>query len=537
MTTDPFTDEPPAEKHRPTDEQMAAIDLFLAGENMVIDAGAGTGKTSTLVFLAGTTRAHGRYIAFNKSIVSEAKGKFPQRCSPSTAHSLAFQAVGKHYQGRLNGARLRSNEIAAHLGIDPIVIRRHGQPKHLASGWLAGHVVRALTMFCQSTDDQPDASHFPYAAGLDDPPADAHAPRPVENNLLVARELEHAVRKAWNDVVRRDGVLPFKHEHYLKIWGLSHPRITADYILFDEAQDANPVMAQIIAEQAHAQRVYVGDENQAIYGFTGAVDAMAGFDPSNRRSLTRSFRFGPAIAERANQVLAVLDTTMRIVGFDQIASTIGPLDEGVMPDAVLTRTNAKALEVVLGAQRDNTPVHLVGGGEEIARFARAARDLMAGQRTGHPDLSCFDNWPEVVEYVGNDPQGGELALMVRLVDEFGPERMLAAVDGTTPEGPGVLTVSTAHKAKGREWPVVQIAADFVDVDPDTDELRLRYVAFTRAREHLDDSVFDAEATPPPAAEADPEDEGDVRMHDLLDGMHPQDIESGYNPPGTPAWRS
>jgi superfamily I DNA/RNA helicase len=63
-----------------------------------------------------------------------------------------------------------------------------------------------------------------------------------------------------------------------------------------------------------------------------------------------------------------------------------------------------------------------------------------------------------------------------------------------------VTVSTAYKAKGREWPRVQIAADFLP-PKDTDELgpdgsplpgtvdsaeaRLAYVAVTRARHHLD----------------------------------------------------
>ena len=63
-----------------------------------------------------------------------------------------------------------------------------------------------------------------------------------------------------------------------------------------------------------------------------------------------------------------------------------------------------------------------------------------------------------------------------------------------------MTVSTAHKAKGREWPTVQIANDFPppkDTDQHDDQgrpipepvndtdARLAYVAVTRARQHLD----------------------------------------------------
>jgi hypothetical protein len=63
-----------------------------------------------------------------------------------------------------------------------------------------------------------------------------------------------------------------------------------------------------------------------------------------------------------------------------------------------------------------------------------------------------------------------------------------------------VTVSTAHTAKGREWPTVQIADDFPppkDTDQHDDQgrpipepvndtdARLAYVAVTRARQHLD----------------------------------------------------
>ena len=45
-------------------------------------------------------------------------------------------------------------------------------------------------------------------------------------------------------------------------------------MLFDEAQDANPVIAAIVAAQEHAQLVYVGDSQQQIYEFTGARNAI-----------------------------------------------------------------------------------------------------------------------------------------------------------------------------------------------------------------------------------------------------------------------
>ena len=40
---------------RPTEEQQAALAAFATGDDLVIVAGAGTGKTSTLRMLAGST--------------------------------------------------------------------------------------------------------------------------------------------------------------------------------------------------------------------------------------------------------------------------------------------------------------------------------------------------------------------------------------------------------------------------------------------------------------------------------------------------
>lgn len=245
----------------------------------------------------------------------------------------------------------------------------------------------------------------------------------------------------------------------------------------------------VVSIEVADHHTYYADGLLTHNSWRGAVDAMQRFSPDHRRSLTRTWRFGPAIADRANGVLAKLHSPLRLTTDPAISSSVGPLGEGEEPDAVLCRTNAAAIETVLSAQQRGQPVHLVGGGTQVASFARAAIDVKAGRWTAHPELACFDSWGAVQDYVEHDPSGSDLALMVRLVEDFGPECILEAVDGTTPERPGVLTVGTAHATKGREWPVVRLNGDLAGVEETPDELRLRYVAITRAREHLDDSVL------------------------------------------------
>ena len=59
------------------------------------------------------------------------------------------------------------------------------------------------------------------------------------------------------------------HDGYLKLWALGRPKLAADFVLLDEAQDSNPVMLDVLSRQA-AQVVYVGDRHQQIYQWRGA---------------------------------------------------------------------------------------------------------------------------------------------------------------------------------------------------------------------------------------------------------------------------
>lgn len=471
-----------APKLTPTAEQVAALALFGRGESMVIQAGAGTGKTSTLKLLAESTTRHGQYLSFSRAIVDESAAKFPANVACNTAHSLAMRAIGKNYAKRMKAPRQTWTQIARTLNVQPITVNVAGTGhRTLAATFLANRVTQAVAQFCHSADNEPTRRHFPYIEGIDLP--DENGRRTFANNDEVVTALMPAVQRAWSDLNGTEGALRFGHDHYLKIWQLSGPKIAADFILFDEAQDANPVMAAIVAAQTHAQIVYVGDSQQAIYEFTGAVNALEAIDNDHRVFLTQSFRFGPAIAEVANDVLAKLAADLRLVGTATIPSTVGLVDR---EDAVLCRTNAHAVETVLAFQEVGRRPFLVGGGKEIVAFAKAARDLQGAGHTAHPELACFDSWDAVVAYT-EDEGGDDLKLNVRLITKFGIETILSALDQMPAEGNADVVVSTAHKAKGREWDRVRIGSDFPTEEDKLgpSELRLIYVAVTRAKLALD----------------------------------------------------
>jgi hypothetical protein len=469
----------------PTEEQAAAIEAFATGGQVILEAGAGSGKTTTLKMLAAEKpRERGIYFAFNKAVAVEAKASFPRNVQCATAHSFAFRSVGRQFVHRLNGPRIAGRETARILGAN--------EPFHIADGmmlapqqvaWIA---METVTRYCYSADEQIALRHLPAVTGIDSD----------DLRRELAKVVLPLARRAWTDLSSVDGRLKFAHDHYLKLWQLSGPRLDADFVLLDEAQDCNPVVADVFNRQTGAQRVLVGDSNQSIYAWRGAVDAMATFAADHHLYLSQSFRFGHAIAGEANKWLELLGATLRIRGTDRIPSRIEPVGQA---DAVLCRTNAAAVAALLDHHARAIPVAIVGGGGDVRRLAEAAITLKASAGTHHPELCAFQTWGQVQDYVENDHGGSDLAVFVRLIDTHGADTVIAAVDRAVDERKAKVTVSTAHKAKGREWVTVQIAGDFQrtkatsDGRDDSEALKppsrpdqmLAYVAVTRARSVLD----------------------------------------------------
>jgi hypothetical protein len=514
-----------SERLTPTDEQYRAIELFLTGVDLVIEAGAGAAKTSTLVMCAEAAPGRiGQYVAFNKALVTEAGEKFPSSCATNTVHSLAYRAIvsrDRRFRQRLDSARrMRGSEIARILRVDRFQVTYGEQTKTIAYDRVASLAMRAVENFCQSADPEPTRRHVPYVDGIDLPAADGR--RTYANNDLLAAYLEPFLRMAWRDLQSPTGSLPFKPSHYLKMWERSGPVILADFILFDEAQDASPVMLSIIEQQERVQKVVVGDSAQAIYGFTGAVNAIERWKAMDvsASQLSQSFRFGPAVADVANGLLVRLGADLRLRGTDTIPSVVGPHPS---PDVVLCRTNATAVRTCLVALGEGRRPALVGGAKDVIMFAEAARDLQNGKHTNHPDLACFDTWQAVEQYVAQDEQGSDLRLMVKLVAEFGVDRIIDSLSGTVREEEADLIVSTAHKSKGREWAVVQLANDFFA--PETgecaaDELRLLYVAVTRAKLHLDVTLCPQALDVPGAEDAAPAEDAADLDEDTIEETSP-----------------
>ena len=488
----------------PTPEQQAAIDLVSGADNtesVAVRALAGTGKTTTLRMIAeANPEKRFTYLAFNRSIADEAKATMPDNVSASTVHSLAARSVmTRQLWNRLNGTRrMKSSEIADVLGISGPWLGQdnEGGTLELHPYFQAGLTMRAIRRFCQTADQVPGARHVPTVPGLD-------MPNEYTNNNDLAEWLEQYVRKAWADITDPQGRIRFEHSHYLKMWQLQFPMIDTDVVLFDEAQDANPVMASIVAFQ-DCRKVYVGDQYQQIYTWTGAVDAMQKIGAEHSATLTNSFRFGPQVAGAGNRILAMLGADVKLAGLGaegHVAYTIAeqersnPYQHAGDSHCYLARTNAAVIRRAMQELDAGGRPAVAGGTRDITSFAEAAVALQSGRRTSHPELAAFDSWGAVQRYVDEDELGSDLKLMVTVIDDFGARTIIDKLGRDVKEHQATMVVSTAHKAKGREWDHVTLASDFdkaqgttEDADTAEEELRLLYVAATRAQSTLDASM-------------------------------------------------
>lgn len=465
-------------KFKPTDEQDAALQAFLKGHSLKINAFAGSGKTSTLQLLANATGLRGQYLAFNKSIVADAGEKFPETVDCSTSHSLAFRAAPSGYKrdiGKLTN-RCTAKQLVEALDIK----RRRFGDKYAITPDSQGYLyLETVRRYAQSADEEIGPQHVPVLGAIRAAPEDV---RQEVSSVALA-----GARHVWGRMLSEQDPLPLGHDGYLKLWGLSRPIIAADFIMLDEAQDTNPVVLDILQRQ-RGQLIYVGDRYQQIYEWRGAVNAMESIDTDASTYLTTSFRFGDAIADLATKMLVKLGESQPVRGNPGLASRIGNTN----PAAVLARTNATTISAVIGALDEGKKPHLVGDKSELMDMLRGVQALKEEEPSTCPAFFGFKSWNEVVDFARTD-EGAHLVTFVNLVEKRGEKQLMWALNRTVDQEKADLVISTGHKSKGREWKSVRLMDDFLRSSPgdnngggsDPAEMRLLYVALTRAKESLE----------------------------------------------------
>lgn len=464
-------------KHQPTEEQKAGIDLAMSGTDLKVQALAGCGKTTFLEMVGSAKNEKGDsgvYVSFSKAIVEDAAGRFTKNVTCSTAHALAFRAVGIKFKHRLNGERQRYADVAEHFRIQPAEGSIEGTDINFSETEVVHNVLQTVNRFCLTGDMEFQNHHCPVP--------ELFSAWSKEFRAVFAPRFIKLAKEFWSDINSRSGFLRFTHNHYLKIWQLTDPTINGEFIMFDECQDANGVMLAIVENQRHAQKIWVGDSHQQIYSWNGAVNALQRIKSGVVTHLSESWRFGPQVAEIANLILERLGAEVLLKGRGP-DSTIGRIAQ---PKARLFRGNAACMSAMFEAHSRGFDFHLVGGTDEIAGFVQGAKRLMEGRKPNHPELNPFGCWNDVLLFCGTtESEDGNFTRLVKSIETLGCQKILNICRSANPEEhEAELIISTAHKSKGRQWESVCLGSDFPESTND-EELRLLYVAATRAMRELD----------------------------------------------------
>lgn len=454
-----------------TEQQRGVVES--AATELVVNAYAGTGKTTTLrAYAAARPQQRMLYLAFNKVTASEAAASFPPNVACRTVHSLAYTAVGHRYRHKLGPLRA-SDIMRLYQGV---------------TAAMAELLVQTMESYLISADDSIEIDHVPSDLALSD-----------------RQQFAAAARRLWNDMQAEDKSTPLPHDGYLKLYQLGRPVLwrRQDVILLDEAQDTNPVTADIVLRQ-RCGKVLVGDRHQSIYGFRGSINAMAMMPRAEAHYLTRSMRFGAPVAQAANVLLQTMKgETHAITGMGAMSATPGQVDRS-QPYAIISRSNASVFAQAVRAINQSR-VHFVGGVQnyllgkltDVHHIWSGRKDLV--QDAFYRDFDDIDT----LALHGRETGDKEILSLVSVVREYRAALpgLIATVTGAACEraADADILLMTAHRSKGLEFDQVLLDDDFhdlvdkqgkpnrgaLDAQAFEQEINLLYVAMTRARRALE----------------------------------------------------
>lgn len=506
---------------QPNQEQMAILQAIYEGHpHIAVNALAGTGKSTTVKFSVDGGPLQGKavqYVVFNKKNAEEAKQKLPGFVKVDTAHGLAWNGqhpegglIKRAYDGRLNGSlygHLKNLQDSDFLGF--ISSMKDVSITKAQAIFLVQDILRN---FCQSPDETFTRDH------IGDDIASRIAERMLRRGTdkFFVASMDSAVRAASNIfgmMYDPNNSMIVTHDAYLKVWSLGNPRVPADHILFDEAQDASLPMMEGIMKQ-DAQLIFIGDTHQSIYGWRGAVDAMqelkARYPDTVVLPLQSSYRFNQAVADAGNVFLTALyerehtppefRAFLKGLGnYDSRVELGSDIREGRSPTAYLFRSNAPLVQAAIMGLDRGDKVYMAGDqAKEIVDFLEAACKFYRGEFTPHAELKFFDDFGELQKYT-ETKEGQNLKFLVGMVERSRGDlrREIALLQQASHNSNADYTLSTMHRSKGLEFSHVQLDAgvqkpfeldedgnppSFANIVPEV--WRLLYVACTRAHETL-----------------------------------------------------
>jgi DNA helicase-2/ATP-dependent DNA helicase PcrA len=480
--------------------QVTSAEVTVASvSNLLVEAVAGSGKTTTLVEACNRMAGTVAFCAYNKKIADEIKVRVRgmSHVTAGTFHSFGFAAWRNANPGTLKVEGGKSRILGSQLGLE------YGLRKFAA----AGVAILKQAMIEPEAVDTAAYDLFDYYDIWDDLPEEYTQ----SDGIRACEELLIASIKESGRLIDFDDMI------YMPLIKASRfPQF--DWVLIDEAQDSNKVRRMLASEMLKpgGRILAVGDRHQAIYGFTGADNDALDIIKRDFRCvelpLTVTYRCPKAVVEHAREFVSHIT-----------AADNAPQGEVVLmytvdfwkkearnlrkDDAILCRNTRPLVSLAFELIRNNIGCHVEGReiGESLIKLvdkfpsarslvelsknlddylrSEGERLLAKGQDGKYAGLcDRIETLQVVIENL--DGKGDPMEVKLKLSLLFGD---------TTPGQPSPsTTLATIHKAKGREWDRVflwgrnlYMPSRFAKQQwQKQQENNLIYVAITRAKARL-----------------------------------------------------
>lgn len=458
---------------KPTDEQTHILDLVrTTDDNLMLNALAGCGKTSTLELIERATKVKPiLYLVFNKRNKEEAEGKML-----STTTVRTFNGIGHRiWDAACNGVTLnpkKSNEILRQIISEA---PKPAQQELWASYW---QVIGGVAM-AKAIGYVPD-SKFPNAKRLATRTELSHHLEEEPDDLtldLIDAVLLASIKASYA------GSIDYNDQIYMPaLFGGTFPKFPLVFV--DEYQDLNPVNHAMLNKLVRHRLVGVGDPWQNIYGFRGAKqggmqEAKAKFSMTSC-DLSVSFRCPKAVVESAR---------WRVPHFKWIkpgghVEHLNRLDVNDLSDnaAIICRNNAPLFKLGMQLLSAGRPV-TVAGSDIGPRLVGIMRKLGDEDASRNEVLTAIEAW-RVDKLAKESTTANDLADCMRVFAGFGStlSKAIAVAEHLFAQRGG-LQLLTGHKAKGLEYDTVYLLDPWL-IREDEQDLNLRYVMQTRSASHL-----------------------------------------------------
>ena len=288
-----------------------------------------------------------------------------------------------------------------------------------------------------------------------------------------------------------------------------------DYVIVDEVQDVNIAQLDLVLKcfRDGTRGIFVGDENQMIYGFTGtdkdSFDMIKSIPNITELPLSISYRCPKKVVDFVHQYVAAIEAKEDAIDGDVLYSC--KIDDCQSGDAVICRNNAPLLKAYSDLVNLGKSPHILGADfsksleSEIRQTKQTElnKDILKEGVFSALYRDLIQLRDEIVEkYKVTKADAYRTPSFKQKYDTIQTLEILAEGLTTAEElvtkikdvfsnkSSSDITLSTAHKSKGLEFNNVYIICDSL-FEQDTpsewekrQERNLAYVAYTRTKNKL-----------------------------------------------------